>query len=88
MAMAASLVRLLRVRSFPRQRRAGSAMEFGPYSRTELTGPWADSTLFGRRLITPEGCELAPEDLARLSPIAYRLLGAGMAQDDGPATPG
>jgi len=42
-------------------------MEFDPYNRTELTGPWAGFAFLGNRLITPEGRELLPEDLAWLS---------------------
>ena len=42
-------------------------MEFDPYNRTELTGPWAGFAFLGNRLITPEGRELFPEDLAWLS---------------------
>lgn len=42
-------------------------MEFDPYNRTELTGPWAGFAFLGKRLITPEGRELLPEDLAWLS---------------------
>jgi len=42
-------------------------MEFDPYNRTELTGPWTGFAFLGKRLITPEGRELLPEDLARLS---------------------
>jgi len=42
-------------------------MEFDPYNRTELTGPWAGFAFLGDRLITPEGRELLPEDLAWLS---------------------
>jgi len=42
-------------------------MEFDPYNRTELTGPWAGFAFLGGRLITPEGRELLPEDLAWLS---------------------
>ncbi len=32
-----------------------------------LTGPWAGFSFKGGRLVTPEGRELYPEDLARLS---------------------
>jgi len=35
-----------------------------------LTGPWAGFSFLGDRLITPEGRELLPEDLAWLSLIA------------------
>lgn len=42
-------------------------MEFDPHNRTELTGPWAGFAFLGNRLITPEGRELLPEDLAWLS---------------------
>ena len=67
MAMAVPLARLLPAGSFPRQGRTGSVMEFDPYNRTELTGPWAGFAFLGNRLITPEGRELLPEDLAWLS---------------------
>ena len=42
-------------------------MEFDPHNRTELTGSWAGFAFLGNRLITPEGRELLPEDLAWLS---------------------
>lgn len=67
MAMAEPMARLLPAGSFPRQGRTGSVMEFDPYNRTELTGAWAGFAFLGNRLITPEGRELLPEDLAWLS---------------------
>ncbi len=42
-------------------------MELDPYHRINLTGPWAGFSFLGDRLITPEGRELYPEDLAWLS---------------------
>lgn len=42
-------------------------IEFDPHHRIDLTGPWAGFSFLGDRLITPEGRELLPEDLARLS---------------------
>ncbi len=42
-------------------------IEFDPYHRIDLTGPWAGFSFLGDRLITPEGRELLPEDLAWLS---------------------
>nr|WP_164082380.1 DUF3653 domain-containing protein [Stenotrophomonas pavanii] len=42
-------------------------IEFDPHHRIELTGPWAGFSFLGDRLITPEGRELLPEDLAWLS---------------------
>lgn len=42
-------------------------MEFDPHNRVDLTGPWAGFSFLGDRLITPEGRELLPEDLAWLS---------------------
>ncbi len=41
--------------------------EFDPHHRIDLTGPWAGFSFLGDRLITPEGRELLPEDLAWLS---------------------
>ncbi|HGM5042928.1 TPA: DUF3653 domain-containing protein [Stenotrophomonas maltophilia] len=38
-----------------------------PHHRIDLTGPWAGFSFLGDRLITPEGRELLPEDLAWLS---------------------
>lgn len=67
MPMAAPLARVLTAAPFPQQGRTGSVMEFDPYSRTELTGPWAGFAFLGNRLITPEGRELLLEDLAWLS---------------------
>ncbi|WP_414610070.1 DUF3653 domain-containing protein [Stenotrophomonas geniculata] len=40
---------------------------FDPHHRIDLTGPWAGFSFLGNRLITPEGRELLPEDLAWLS---------------------
>ncbi len=40
---------------------------FDPHHRIDLTGPWAGFSFLGDRLITPEGRELLPEDLAWLS---------------------
>ncbi|WP_313443525.1 DUF3653 domain-containing protein [Stenotrophomonas sp.] len=37
-----------------------------------LTGPWAGFAFKGGRLVTPEGRELRPEDLAWLSLLAAR----------------
>lgn len=42
-------------------------IEFDPHHRIDLTGPWAGFSFLGDRLITPEGRELLPEDLAWLS---------------------
>ncbi|MBA0328494.1 hypothetical protein D7U76_09860 [Stenotrophomonas maltophilia] len=42
-------------------------IEFDPHHRIDLTGPWAGFSFLGNRLITPEGRELLPEDLAWLS---------------------
>ncbi|WP_285316413.1 DUF3653 domain-containing protein [Stenotrophomonas maltophilia group sp. Smal35] len=42
-------------------------IEFDPHQRIDLTGPWAGFSFLGDRLITPEGRELLPEDLAWLS---------------------
>ncbi|PZT14419.1 hypothetical protein A7X91_02665 [Stenotrophomonas maltophilia] len=42
-------------------------MELDPHHRIDLTGPWAGFSFLGDRLITPEGRELLPEDLAWLS---------------------
>ncbi|MBH1680288.1 hypothetical protein I5U88_00680 [Stenotrophomonas maltophilia] len=42
-------------------------IEFDPHHRIDLTGPWAGFCFLGDRLITPEGRELLPEDLAWLS---------------------
>ncbi|HGM4786365.1 DUF3653 domain-containing protein [Stenotrophomonas maltophilia] len=39
-------------------------IEFDPHHRINLTGPWAGFSFLGDRLITPEGRELPPEDLA------------------------
>jgi len=38
----------------------------------QLTGPWAGFAFKGDRLVTPEGRELRPEDLAWLSLLAAR----------------
>jgi len=38
----------------------------------QLTGPWAGFAFKGGRLVTPEGRELRPEDLAWLSLLAAR----------------
>ncbi|WP_312252372.1 DUF3653 domain-containing protein [Stenotrophomonas sp.] len=38
----------------------------------QLTGPWAGFAFKGGRLVTPEGRELLPEDLAWLSLLAAR----------------
>lgn len=40
---------------------------FDLHHRIDLTGPWAGFSFLGDRLITPEGRELLPEDLAWLS---------------------
>ncbi|MBO0393560.1 hypothetical protein J1F00_04120 [Stenotrophomonas maltophilia] len=37
------------------------------YGRVRVPGPWAGFSFLGDRLITPEGRELLPEDLAWLS---------------------
>lgn len=42
-------------------------IEFDPHHRIDLTGPWAGFSFLGHRLITPEGRELEPQDLAWLS---------------------
>ena len=42
-------------------------IEFDPHHRIDLTGPWAGFSFLGDRLITPEGRELEPQDLAWLS---------------------
>ncbi|UEX20133.1 phage protein [Stenotrophomonas sp. SI-NJAU-1] len=42
-------------------------IEFDPHHRIDLTGPWVGFSFLGDRLITPEGRELLPEDLAWLS---------------------
>lgn len=42
-------------------------IEFDPHHRIDLTGPSAGFSFLGDRLITPEGRELLPEDLAWLS---------------------
>lgn len=42
-------------------------IELDPHHRIDLTGPWAGFSFLGDRLITPEGRELLPEDLAWLS---------------------
>ncbi|WP_329754413.1 DUF3653 domain-containing protein [Stenotrophomonas maltophilia] len=42
-------------------------IQFDPHDRIDLTGPWAGFSFLGDRLITPEGRELLPEDLAWLS---------------------
>lgn len=42
-------------------------IEFDPHHRIDLTGPWAGFSFLGDRLVTPEGRELLPEDLAWLS---------------------
>lgn len=42
-------------------------IECDPHHRIDLTGPWAGFSFLGDRLITPEGRELLPEDLAWLS---------------------
>ena len=42
-------------------------IEFDPRHRIDLTGPWAGFSFLGDRLITPEGRDLLPEDLAWLS---------------------
>ncbi|MEJ6329895.1 DUF3653 domain-containing protein [Stenotrophomonas maltophilia] len=42
-------------------------IEFDPHHRIDLTGPWAGFSFIGDRLITPEGRELEPQDLAWLS---------------------
>ncbi|KOQ76629.1 DUF3653 domain-containing protein [Stenotrophomonas maltophilia] len=42
-------------------------IEFDPLQRIDLTGPWAGFSFLGDRLVTPEGRELLPEDLAWLS---------------------
>lgn len=42
-------------------------IEFDLHQRIDLTGPWAGFSFLGDRLITPEGRELLPEDLAWLS---------------------
>ncbi|BBO51706.1 DUF3653 domain-containing protein [Stenotrophomonas maltophilia] len=42
-------------------------IEFEPHHRIDLTGPWAGFSFLGDRLITREGRELLPEDLAWLS---------------------
>lgn len=42
-------------------------IEIDPNDRIDLTGPWAGFSFLGDRLITPEGRELLPEDLAWLS---------------------
>lgn len=42
-------------------------IEIDPHDRIDLTGPWAGFSFLGDRLITPEGRELLPEDLAWLS---------------------
>ncbi|WP_401746167.1 DUF3653 domain-containing protein [Stenotrophomonas muris] len=42
-------------------------IEFDPHHRIDLTGPWAGFSFLADRLITPEGRELEPQDLAWLS---------------------
>ncbi|WP_099527548.1 DUF3653 domain-containing protein [Stenotrophomonas maltophilia] len=42
-------------------------IEFDPHHRIDLTGPWAGFSFLGDRLITPEGRELEPQDLAWLA---------------------
>lgn len=41
-----------------------------------LTGPWAGFSFKGGRLVTPEGRELEPQDLAWLSLLAAQVLSA------------
>lgn len=59
----------------------------------KLTGPWAGFAFKGGRLVTPEGRELLPEDLAWLSLTAqlaqeYRRLLAVDRDRRGLITPG
>lgn len=58
----------------------------------QLTGPWAGFAFKGDRLVTPEGRELRPEDLAWLSLLAaraqewQRLMDAARTGKKQPAT--